>query len=375
MTGTTLPTSFLPAERASAEEVSRQARKLSGEEMPFAALDGLLSFCLVLNRQRQAVYINKAFLAFLGEYGLESPVGKRPGNLFGCRHAGETPGGCGTTEFCRRCGAAMALGEALGGRDSVEECRILSRRSGEDLDLRVSVHPFVYGGEDFILMSVADISAEKRKEALERLLFRDLLETAGSVQRFVELLVKERGNAPEASAAAAAAGRLLERIFSQKDLAAAERGDLLLRIAEASAAELLAEAAAAAGGCAEAWGKEIAVAEDSQDVRLRTDKGLLARVLGHLVKNALEAEKEGAKIILSSRATPEGAAFLVRNPAVMPEAARLQVFQRSFSTKGPGRGLGTYGVRLFTEKYLRGKVSFTSGPEGTEFCAELPSEI
>jgi len=133
--------------------------------------------------------------------------------------------------------------------------------------------------------------------------------------------------------------------------------------------------AAAAGEGEEANGKKIVVAGDRQDVELRTDKALVTRVLGHLVKNALEAERTGATITLTSRATQEGAAFIVRNPAVMPEEARLQVFQRSFSSKGPGRGLGTYGVRLFTEKYLHGKVSFTSGTGGTEFRAEIPAEI
>ncbi|OGR81749.1 MAG: hypothetical protein A2X32_09710 [Elusimicrobia bacterium GWC2_64_44] len=371
----TLPTSYLPAERASAAELARQAGKLPRTEVSFEALDSLQSFCMVLNRFRQVVHINKSFLAFLKEYGMEGLVGKRPGDLFGCLHASQTPGGCGTTDFCRRCGSAVALGEALRGRDALKECRILSRRSGEDLDLRVSVHPFAYGGEEFILMSVDDISAEKRREALERLLFKDLLETAGSVRGLVDLLVEERAGDPLAQATAAAAGRLLERIFSQKELDAAERGELFLRITGASAAGLLSDVAAAAGEGEEANGKKIVVAGDRQDVELRTDKALVTRVLGHLVKNALEAERTGATITLTSRATQEGAAFIVRNPAVMPEEARLQVFQRSFSSKGPGRGLGTYGVRLFTEKYLHGKVSFTSGTGGTEFRAEIPAEI
>ena len=52
---------------------------------------------------------------------------------------------------------------------------------------------------------------------------------------------------------------------------------------------------------------------------------------------------------------------------------RLQVFQRSFSTKGSGRGLGTYSMRLLTEHYLRGSVGFTSSAaEGTTFFASYP---
>jgi sensor histidine kinase regulating citrate/malate metabolism len=61
---------------------------------------------------------------------------------------------------------------------------------------------------------------------------------------------------------------------------------------------------------------------------------------------------------------------------VMPEAVRMQIFQRSFSTRGTGRGIGTYSIRLLTEKYLKGTVVFTSSdPEGTIFFVELPKTI
>jgi sensor histidine kinase regulating citrate/malate metabolism len=51
----------------------------------------------------------------------------------------------------------------------------------------------------------------------------------------------------------------------------------------------------------------------------------------------------------------------------------LQVFQRSFSTKGRGRGIGTDSVRLLTEKYLEGRVAFTSTANtGTTFEVTLP---
>ncbi len=65
--------------------------------------------------------------------------------------------------------------------------------------------------------------------------------------------------------------------------------------------------------------------------------------------------------------------FLVHNPAVMPEAVRAQVFQRSFSTTGDrNRGLGTYSVKLLVERYLGGRVSFRSEEgHGTTFRVTL----
>ena len=66
--------------------------------------------------------------------------------------------------------------------------------------------------------------------------------------------------------------------------------------------------------------------------------------------------------------------FAVHRPAVMPEEVQLQMFQRSFSTKGqPGRGIGTYSMKLLGERYLGGQVQFDSRPpEGTTFTLSLP---
>ena len=60
----------------------------------------------------------------------------------------------------------------------------------------------------------------------------------------------------------------------------------------------------------------------------------------------------------------------------MPADAQLQVFQRSFSTKGDGRGLGTYGSRLLTERYLGGEIGFESTEStGTTFRVSLPPAL
>ena len=101
---------------------------------------------------------------------------------------------------------------------------------------------------------------------------------------------------------------------------------------------------------------------------------LLRRVLGNLTKNALEATPEGGTITLAVQADDDTVQFSVNNPTVMPEEVKKQVFQRSFSTKGgSGRGVGTYSVKLLTERYLGGAVTFTSeSPAGTTIAVSLP---
>jgi len=68
--------------------------------------------------------------------------------------------------------------------------------------------------------------------------------------------------------------------------------------------------------------------------------------------------------------------FSVHNAGAMPRDVALQVFRRSFSTKGKGRGLGTYSMRLIGERYLKGRIFFTSDAAGgTAFFAVFPARL
>jgi len=372
-----LPTAFLPAETVEPAEIDRQRQLLLESPEIAEMMDAMLNFSVVLNTQRQALLINKALLEFLTAHGIINALGMRPGNMYGCRHPSESPGGCGTTEACRHCGTGTALWEALKWNESAKDCRILSKVSGEDLDLRVQVHPFSYKGERFLLMSMMDTSADRRREVLERLFFHDILNTAGGVQGLISLMADSEPAEVHTyvPAAVKASERMIDQILSQRDLAAAERGEWQLKISEVGAVELLREITGLFVAHEVARNKEIAIEESCLDVHINTDRTLLSRVIGNLLKNALEAESPGARITLSCERTPGGAAFTVHNPGRMPEESRLQVFQRSFSTKGAGRGLGTYSIRLLTEKYLKGKVSFSTGPDGTTFRAEYPASL
>lgn len=78
----------------------------------------------------------------------------------------------------------------------------------------------------------------------------------------------------------------------------------------------------------------------------RADRSLVDRVIGNMLKNALEASTVGDTITLRALPDPHGVTFEVHNPLPMPRKVQLQVFQRSYSTKGAGRGLGTYGIKL-----------------------------
>jgi sensor histidine kinase regulating citrate/malate metabolism len=107
---------------------------------------------------------------------------------------------------------------------------------------------------------------------------------------------------------------------------------------------------------------------------LWTDRRLLFRILGNMLKNGLEAISPGQAVTIGCSERGDDVAFWIHNPGVMPDQVQLQMFQRSFSTKGqPGRGIGTYSMKLLGERYLGGRVEFVSrDPDGTTFTLSLP---
>lgn len=107
-----------------------------------------------------------------------------------------------------------------------------------------------------------------------------------------------------------------------------------------------------------------------------TDPVLLKRVVSNVVKNAIEASGDGETVTLTLREDNTGVDILVWNSKVLSEEVYANLFKRSFSTKGVGRGLGTYGSRIFVEEYLGGAIFCTSEVgKGTTFTVHLPLQI
>ncbi|MDD5302828.1 MAG: PAS domain-containing sensor histidine kinase [Elusimicrobia bacterium] len=378
MSGHPLPTKFLPAESAPTEEVRRQHEVLSSLPLVTGLLDAMPNMVMILNENRQIIYANKVTLDTL-QVGLDAILGKRTGEAMDCIHAREEVGGCGTTEFCTACGAAGAVACALKGKPDAQECRIPVREPKPDLDLKVWATPFRHEGFAFTIFAAEDISHEKRRRILERIFFHDVMNTAGGVKGLSEIL---EGSGPaEASEIAKllrlSSDQLVEEIRSQRDLASIENGEYKTAPTPIPLRPFLEVAARLCAAHETAKHRSIVVDPGVPAETIVTDPVLLMRVAGNMIKNALEAEGPGAVITVGCAKVEGGRyAVWVRNASVMPRKVQLQVFQRSFSTKGEGRGLGTYSIKLLSERFLKGKASFTSVEgRGTEFRVTLPPSI
>lgn len=376
----TLPTRFAPAERASQGDVQRQAGYLSGKPLKQQLLDAMPDMVMILNRERQLIYSNRALLQFLGLADSQSIIGLRPGEVLHCIHAFECAGGCGTTDSCSECGAVRAVLSAQQGNRAVEECRVTRQQNQqiEALDLRVWATPLVLNDEPFTIFVVKDISDERRRLALERVFFHDVLNTAGALRGTAELMSDSATcDAQELTGMLyKLSEQLIEEIRTQRDLAAAEDNQLGVDPSPIRSLSLLLQVAQMYQGHKAARARHIRVDPEAADAEFVSDPILLGRVIGNMVKNALEAIEPGQAITLGCRIIGEGVEFWVHNPGFMPPSVQLQLFQRSFSTKGKGRGLGTYSMKLLSERYLHGSVSFTSSLEtGTTFVGRYPLNL
>ncbi len=366
-------TKFASFERANNSTI--QIQKKTIDELynirPF--LDNIPVFILILNKNRQIVFANKYFLDFIGT---ENIYGMRTGECVNCIHAWEEEGGCGTSEFCSECGAVKAILNSQSTGFDKQECRI-TQQNNDVLDLNIWSKSIEIENEEFILFSLSDISGEKRRKVLERIFFHDILNTAGSLNGFIEILrdstdeeLKEYLKVTEDIS-----NKLIDEIKSQRTLTQAEDGELELDIDNFSTKELLEEIILLYEKNQVAENKKIIVKSGCIDTIIETDKIILRRVMSNLTKNALEASKSGETVTLNCKELDNTITFYVKNNSYIPKNIQLQLFQRSFSTKGVGRGIGTYSVKLLTERYLKGKVNFKSDKEsGTVFMVSYPRE-
>lgn len=375
-------THFAPAERATAEQVGELHERVQSNRLLQALLEAVPDLLMILNAQRQVLAVNTRLLQTLGLEDAETALGLRPGELVNCVHATECPGGCGTSESCSVCGAVQAILGALETRGTCTgECRLRTtgEADGGALDLEVQATFMAVESTELVVFALRDISAEKRRSVLERTFFHDVLNVAAGLQAVAELLSYDEPDPAVEEEYKHDLRRMAvqigDEIMAHRQLLAAERGELKLNVQTLHVPDILESVAELYRHHTVARQRELKIVA-APDCTLRTDAVLLRRVLGNLVKNALEATPEGGTVTLDAAATPGGVSFQVGNPTVMPEAVRLQVFQRSFSTKGgSGRGIGTHSVKLLTERYLGGQVSFTSQePAGTVFTVELPAE-
>jgi signal transduction histidine kinase len=356
----------------------RQTGAVSRSALLLETLEAVSDGILVLNDKRQIVHANSVFLRYVGAKRVEYILGLDLGEALQCVPAMKNGGGCvATADACKECSALKVIIEANNGTKSVEECRVISLRDGQltPLDIRVQATPFEVNQERFTLFVTSDIATEKQLAALERVFFHDIRNKASVIASVVEMMMDdETATDPRVHRILSQASmKMLNEIDAQEQLAAAERGELEVEHHPLSSLALLRSVVNLYSGFGEFKHHQVSIDDRVEDFLLFSDEALLGRVLGNMIKNALEASHTDDRVRVGCLQRDGQAHFWVHNAASIPRKAQSRLFTDSFSTKGVGRGLGTYGMRLLSERYLNGRIKVNSSPaKGTTFTAVYP---
>jgi nitrogen-specific signal transduction histidine kinase len=376
-------TYFAPAARASQEVLREEIEIVSKNPVIDTVMDVIGGLVAVLNEHRQIIAINKTLLKTLGIDDVEEALGLRLGEAVRCIHAHEHSGGCGTSRYCSTCGAAIAIVTSLA-HDSTETrtCEVTVERDGKQMDLCFQVRCLTlpFRGERFLLLFLQDITLQQQRAALEWAFFHDINNTIGALVLSAQLLDREdvkdgaNGLVERVQQLSVQLGKEVE---IQSVISHREAHTYQIVPERVSVREILQEMQRIFAHHPVSTDKIFDSRAIMPDVQLLTDASLLRRILMNMLVNAFEATAPGGEVRLWAESSEETVTFCVWNRTMIPEDIALRVFQRNFSTKTePGRGLGTYIMKLFGETYLGGKVSFTTSAEqGTVFRFCVPKKL
>jgi signal transduction histidine kinase len=369
---------YATPERADKEDLERQKLSLLSNVFLMELINSVPYIITILNEYRQVILYNNALSEQLGIKNFQALFGYRPGEVLQCVHSHELSGGCGSSEHCRYCGAVRTIIASLKeNRMITNECRIFAEIDGTETayDFRVSVKPFIWENERYLILSLTDISGEKRRRMLERIFFHDILNTAGNMKNLVELLSgsADPGHKEEfLQILQNLSSELVEEIEAQRQITVAESGELIPKIESVNSKEIVESVISQLKNHSSA-NRDVKISGHAESIQFLSDRSMITRIIKNMVINAVEASPGSEEISVKAHGQGSIVRFEVRNPAFIPRDVQLQIFNRSFSTKSMDRGFGTYSMKLLGERYLKGKVYFvTDKTRGTVFYFDMP---
>lgn len=341
-------------------------------------LDELPFILGILNEHRQFIYFNKKRFHDLSYEDENLQLGMRPGEVLGCVHSKDSPEGCGEGRHCNFCGVLRTFLRAQKEQNSVTNESRLSVKQGnhyKGLDIEITVTPISNKDENYYILSMIDKSQEKMRNFLEKAFFHDTINIISGLRGVLQLLSQSSDQQEDQSillTSVSAVSHLLDTINQYQTLLQVESDQVVLDFRWFEPYFFMINLVKRASGLDIDKQIEIKVNLEKSKKPIYSDQTLLDRVLFNMLKNAIEASKFKGKVEFNYL-KDDKYIFQVRNQGVIPEDIQMQIFQRSFSTKGIGRGVGTYSMKVITEKYLNGQIYFRSNEkEGTLFICELP---
>lgn len=373
-----METYYASPERSGRIEIERSIKVINNNPIINNLLKAVSGLLAILNKDRQILSYNTSFLELLGVKEPEEVLGLRVGEAIGCKYSAEEIAGCGTSRYCKSCGMALAIVVSLKLDGPVEKlCALKIERDGLECDMALKVRSqrIQLEGEEFILLFIQDITREQQKELLNRSFFHDMKNLLTGIIGSTKLL-RTGLDDEELLKIIHDSSMLLDREIEMQSYLLSEKNETIKIEYSCIKVDKIIDLIMDIFTHNSLVQNRVLEFENRSNItEIYTDLALLLRVLSNMIINALEAieDSETVKILIYEENSK--ICFSVTNPGVIDNNIKLRIFQRHFSTKSEeGRGIGTFSMKLFGEKLLKGEVSFSCDDEAntTTFTISLP---
>ncbi len=366
-----LKTDFAPAERLGKEEILKQYHFVKdSKEIIGEVFDKIPVMILILNIHRQMVYANKYFKKIIKIDDISGLIGLRPGEIFACVYSDKTPGGCGTTVFCKNCGAVNSILASLRGVGDIRECEICSKK-GEVLNFLVSSEP-VELFKDFIVFTIQDIEELKKRIMLENVFF-GIIKKNLSELKIISNMLNERYSEDEfVMEVDNLALKTLKEIEYQQLILNAVNFKIKVNPVIINSFELINEMKKKYN-----LNKEVVKESPSSvSVNFITDYFLITTIFENILSFARKEKEDLGSIIVTSKQLKNNVVFEIHFNHFIPKSVQLEFFKQNKFQTSSTEELNFYLVKLLVTNYLKGDVNFISTEkEGTTFYISLPLDL
>ncbi len=372
-----MDTYFAPAKRTDQRKFKNQIAAVSHNPIMNTLLKTITGILIILNEDRQVVAANHVLLESLGTKNIESVLGLRVGQVLSCIHSEQLPNGCGTTPECMTCGAAIAMMATINENKTDEQICFLTKNENSaniDICLKVRAQPITIDNQKWILFFAQDITQEQQWLNMERVFFHDISNILTTIVGNNELLSLDLPENRRIQHNKMALAKLCNEVTLQMNLLHQKDNQYLAKKEAIYIEEIKVELHAIIQGHLSSKGKTIKESWPDKPFIIHSDSLLLTKVLSNMIINALEATPKNGEIKIDVQAGNKKIIWKIWNCEYIPKKYHNRIFQRFFSTKvDQGRGLGTYSMKIYGEKFLPGKIGFSSDKEkGTLFSYTLP---
>ena len=213
------------------------------------------------------------------------------------------------------------------GINLLKECRISTRDENNEihaLDFRVMATPHLFENELFTIFSLVNIGDEKRRRIFERIFFHDITNTAGAIHGLAEIMVEtsslEESEQHELTELlSSASNQLMDEIQGQQQLMAAENGELLIEPKHFNTKRFIQSLIQIYKNHPVAENKDMGIDPNLANVLIMSDQAILGRVIGNMIKNALEACAPQEVVTIGCYKIDDQVRFWVHNAKYIPE--------------------------------------------------------